>query len=190
MAESDAGVPVWLLDIDGVVNVNADRPDRRIWPEWVTAEVANPNGIVYPMLAATAVIDFLARVHEQGAAEIRWHTTWQQGALAVGEALGLPRFVVQRIPQPATTNPDRDPNWDTSVNSSFGAGWWKYPVAEHVVHEEGRRLIWTDDDASIRLGPAEQERLEGSLVVAPTMEVGLTRDDLDRIAEYCGLEPA
>lgn len=187
MTEPKSDVPVWLLDIDGVVNANADRPDRRIWPTWVTAEVANLQGFTFPMLASTDVIAFLTRVHEQGVAEIRWHTTWQQRALEVGDALGLPRFAVQPIPQPAV--PDGQPvGLDTSTNSSFGAGWWKYPVAEHVVSVEERRLIWTDDDASLRLGSDELERLGDSLVIAPIAEAGLTAEHLDLIAEYCGVE--
>jgi hypothetical protein len=84
-------IPVWLLDIDGVVNACAKKPDRNVWPldQWWSLKV-DVGGHSWPVLVAEPVLAFIRRVHAEGLAEIRWHTTWQQDAKALEEACDLP----------------------------------------------------------------------------------------------------
>src|SRR6185436_13043128 len=95
------GIPIWLLDIDGVINALDDPPDPRTWPadQWVRAMAMSNLDLEWPMLAARPVLDFLRQVHEQGRAEIHWHTAWQRNALNVGDALGLPAWPVAPCPE-------------------------------------------------------------------------------------------
>jgi hypothetical protein len=177
------GAPVWLLDIDGVLNAVADGPDDAVWPvdQWVRAD-ARCAGSSWPLLAARPVVEFIHRVHRAGLAEIRWHTTWQEDAAGVARALGLPEFPVEPCP------------W-------FGDRWWKLLAVERVLHE-GRPLLWTDDDATRRLAAdgshascGSQERGAGrgtsgeartqrpsALIISPRTSHGLTAAHLRRIA--------
>ncbi|MBF9129495.1 hypothetical protein I0C86_11020 [Plantactinospora sp. S1510] len=92
--------PVWLLDIDGVLNAVTKTPDPNVWPldQWSRGE-ASDGETEWPILFARPVADFIRQVHEEGRAEIRWHTTWQQEAGAVGKLLDLPTFPVQPSPE-------------------------------------------------------------------------------------------
>jgi hypothetical protein len=169
--------PVWLLDIDGVVNAISVDPDPAVWPAdcWVRA-AATCTGVEWPLLAAGPVLDFVRAVHRTGLAEIRWHTTWQHEAVGVSRALDLPEFPVQVAPEFRTVQA-------VGGATPVGAAWWKLPAAERVVAEEGRALLWTDDDCEFQLdGWTGEEhalrRTPSVLIVAPRTHVGLAPQDL------------
>lgn len=176
--------PVWLLDVDGVINAMSKRGDRTAWPadQWAKRDVLAMDGL-FPVLTADPVLDFLRTVHETGAAEIRWHTSWQQWAVAaLAPALGLPSWPVAEAPE------------FTDAESGFGTGhaWWKLGAAERVVHEEGRRLVWTDDDLrwETRSNPSLPGLLArpGVLGVATRPHTGLLPRDLRSIAEFVRID--
>lgn len=172
--------PVWLLDIDGVINAVTDAPDGRVWPrdQWIRA-TATCAGIGWPLLAARPVLDFIRRVHLHGRAEIRWHTTWQHDAYDVAAALDLPRFPIQPCPE-------ADALQRVGGAAPSGPRWWKLPAAVRVVRQEGRALLWTDDDAGFQL-PDPAPRLFGgttALVVSPRTHQGLTIRHLHRIGAF------
>ncbi|MEV6527482.1 hypothetical protein AB0M43_36710 [Longispora sp. NPDC051575] len=183
------GVPVWLLDIDGVVNAIGSRPDRSTWPSWRQLD-ADCRGETWPILCAEPVLEFLRRVHDAGAAEVRWHTTWQDEALMLGELLDLPSFKVQPCPE-------YDNGEAVGGARPVGASWWKLPAAERVVGVEGRDLVWTDDDAQWELkthrpimdnpGPFTRV-LNQVLVISPHQRLGLSRKHLRRIAEFLDVD--
>jgi hypothetical protein len=168
-------IPVWLLDVDGVINACTLRPDPNVWPEdqWRREKVHG-----FWITAAQPVLDFITRVHKDGLAEIRWHTTWQRDAALIEEAFGLPPLPVQDCPEFATAH--------TSER------WWKLPAAERVVMEEGRALVWTDDDIDYSisgkdagaLGVMRQARR--ILAISPSDRTGLTPKHLRRIDEFLG----
>jgi hypothetical protein len=169
--------PVWLLDIDGVVNAISVDPHPAVWPadRWVRAK-ATCAGVEWPLLAAGPVLDFVRRAHLAGLAEIRWHTTWQHEAADVSRALDLPEFPVQPAPEFRSIHA-------VGGAAPVGATWWKLPAAQRVVADEGRALVWTDDDAEIQLDgwTGEEQALRRTrsvLIVAPRTQVGLTPDDL------------
>jgi hypothetical protein len=169
-------LPVWLLDVDGVLNAASEKPDRSVWPldQW-THTHATAGGHRWPILVARPVVDFIRKVHTDGQAEIRWHTTWQHDAQCLSEVLDLPTFAVAEAPEFKTAYLDR------------AAGWWKLPAAERVLTEEGRALVWTDDDATDSLGRegADDLRALGSLLlIAPAVTTGLTPKHLRRITDF------
>lgn len=176
-------VPVWLLDIDGVVNAATKEPDPNVWPReaWIRTH-AESHGHRWPILVAQPVVDFIVAVHKQGRAEIRWHTTWQDDANALGEAVGLPEFPVQDAPEFHTVYQRGE--------SDRGEGWWKYPAAHRVVVDEHRTLLWTDDDITWSLGrrgSGELRALGSALLVSPNDRTGLCKRHLRQIDEFLTL---
>jgi len=169
-------VPVWLLDIDGVVNAACRSFPTHAWPKetWREIEAEDEEGLTWPIKVARPVIDFIKGVHESGRAEIRWHTTWQEYAVDVGRQVGLPDFAVQEAPE----------------YKGIGAyDWWKKPAARRVLAEEGRDLVWTDDDADMKLGRqgrTELASLGRLLIVCPDTRTGLCKKHLRRIGQFLG----
>jgi hypothetical protein len=159
-------LPVWLLDVDGVINAFRRQPQGS-WPRrsWTRVRVAG-----FEINAALPVIAFLREVHRRGLAEIRWHTTWQELSLDLGDALGLPTFHVQEAPEFAGRDTEET--------------WWKLPAARRVLADEGRPVVWTDDDAAY-LAPGDRKQLAligpRLLIVAPDDRTGLNQADLDQI---------
>ena len=182
---TDPAPPVWLLDIDGVLNVLTRGPLPDCWPAeaWVQrtvrADVPDRGEMTLPILAAQPVLEFITRVHDSGAAEIRWHSTWRMAAVtALAPALGLPAVPISVAPE-----------WTGTAEM-----WWKIPAARRVA-EAGRRLVWTDDQLTVYRSDVFSEpdltaldRWAGALLLATDARVGLTPDDLRRIEEFLNLE--
>jgi len=167
-------VPVWLLDLDGVVNAASRSFPTHAWPgdTWQGIEAEDEEGLTWPIKTARPVVDFLTDVYESGRAEIRWHTTWQGHAVHVGRQLGLPDFGVQEAPEYKGFETER---------------WWKTAAARRVLAKEGRDLLWTDDDADRELGTderAELSRLGRLLIVCPDSRTGLCKKHLSRIDQF------
>lgn len=165
--------PIWLLDIDGVINAATRKPPTHAWPadDWIDTRTTPGKGRSWRILAARPVLDYIRSVHESGTAEIRWHTTWQHDAQQVADALKLPTFAVQEAPEYL----DAERHLDE---------WWKLPAALRVL-AEGRRLVWTDDDA-VDLTTTQMHQLNeaGALVVSPAVETGLCRSHLRKIETF------
>jgi len=173
-----ANVPVWLLDIDGVINATyrGTEPPTQVWrrDQWKTTRV---NG--WQIHVAQPVVDFITEVWEKRRAEIRWHTTWQDEANKLGAALGLPHFWVQE-----STN-----EFENQGDYLLRGQWWKLPAVWRVKNLEKRSVIWTDDEI-VDLSRAQQDSLlvgGKALLIAPTASYGLTKRQLARIGEFVGL---
>jgi hypothetical protein len=154
--------PIWLLDVDGVINAVSKNPTA--WPEYKMEII---NG--FPIRWSPRVIDFIKSGHEQGTFEVRWLTTW--GALAnnlLAPVIGLPEFtVVAEMP----------------FRQSWYEAWWKFDAAK-IVAEEDRPVIWTDDDLLFDFEAFEWVVDLGFLPVVPDSREGLTNENLRRIEEY------
>ncbi|WP_431881714.1 hypothetical protein [Micromonospora chalcea] len=182
---TSTGKPVWLLDVDGVINAISENPDGAIWPKGRWRHLtARCSGIDWPILAATPVVEFIAATHESGRTEVRWHTTWQHEANALGELLGLPEFAVQDCPE---FYPERQLAGGAAPVGVRNT-WWKLPAAERVVGEESRPLIWTDDDIDREIGWRGRDRnlrsLGRVLTISPRQHIGLTPKHLRSIDEF------
>lgn len=132
--------PGWLLDIDGVINAIGLIDFRTKWPddEWIVTQLG-PHEHQYPFRVAPSVRDFIGEMYAAGV-DIRWHTTWQEGAEVAAEYLGLPTFPVHPAPE------FRD--WRYREAHGRQLGWWKLPSARRLLLDEepDRPWIWTDDD--------------------------------------------
>lgn len=168
-------IPVWLLDVDGVINAITGKAPSGPWPRnaWRLFDHTNTlTGEVWPIRTAQPVVDFIRKVHEQGRAQIRWHTTWQESANDLGAELGLPEFSVLAAPE--------------FTNNATRHSWWKLPGALRVLDEE-RPLVWTDDDATVgRILPTLHDWLceSPNLLIAPRLHLGLTPKHLAAIDRH------
>lgn len=177
---SNDQLPVWLLDIDGVVNATSKKPPTYLWSEdkWITTTVKNSMG-EFPILTAKPVVDFINEIHDSGRAEIRWHTTWQEEALDLGDAVGFRSFRVADAPEYHSYGP-------RFMAQRLAAGkptWWKLPAAERVVEEEKRPLLWTDDDIGWELRNYNLPMTDG-FTVSPDSMTGLTPKHLKKIDHW------
>jgi hypothetical protein len=171
--------PVWLLDIDGVVNALARGAVRGSWPQdaWIQrvirADMPGHGPMVLPILAARPVLDFVAQVYHSGTADVRWHSTWRAAAMTeLAPVLGLPPIPISVAPE-----------WTAPPYE----GWWKLPAARRVL-ESGRRLVWTDDDLGVFAAEVgDLVSRPDALLIGPDRHIGLTGADLDSIAAFLQL---
>lgn len=177
----ERGRPVWLLDFDGVINLVSGAPRRALWPagSWVTLSV-DVDGDPVTVTAALPVLEFLRAVHDAGAVDIRWHSTWQESAPAeLTPALGLPSWPVADAPE--YTDPD---------SGAPGVPWWKLPAAQRVLADEQRPLIWTDDELAVQLPSSDLGGGADFCCVSPRDYHGLTPHDITRIDTFIRAHPS
>ncbi len=156
--------PVWLLDVDGVINVAR--------PGWGTAPrsgTAYSDGTAYRMRWAPALIDRIRALHRAGGVEIRWCSTWCADAEQVERLFALPRLARA---------------WSGHL-SSTAAATAKIAAARDAL-TRGRRLIWTDDIEVPTGGPVHDELTKGgrALLIAPSPRRGLQPEHIDAIEAF------
>lgn len=176
------GLPVWLLDVDGVLNAvvsSGKKPPKSAgWPadSWRDFH-ARHRDKWYRIVAAEPVLDVVRRAHTEKLAEVRWLTTWEDDDAVLTEIapkLGLPEFPV------------------AGRQEEFPARhlWWKLPIAMRTYAEDpDRDLLWTDDHFSM-WRPAKvwattyQDRVT---VVSPNEGQGLIPAHVNKIVRWLEL---
>lgn len=165
MSTSELRKPVWMLDVDGVLNV--------FDPSW-GAELTRANVAGIPIRYAPALIDRIRELHASRTVDIRWSTTWcgyRHQLDALNHLFGFD------FPFAFGNRPMSKAWGDMKLDAAL------------TVLNEGRRLIWADDHeaaAARRLYPAiaAAERDGRALLVTPVSELGLQPEDLDLIERY------
>lgn len=117
--------PVWLLDVDGVLNAHHpgwDRPSR--------SGFARALGGHFRITWAPQVVEALWALDAR--VEVRWASTWVDWIDQIEGLLGLPAW---------------PPAFAHDGSPAVGAHRAKLTAALGVVEGECRPLIWTDDDA-------------------------------------------
>lgn len=167
---ADRPRPLWLLDVDGVLNaLRVDVPgDHRRFP-------ARTQGRTFVITYRPALMARIHTLHDQGVVEIRWLTTWcEDAATAIASRVDLPAFAVEGA---------EDYRTDT------GSHWWKATVARRLVNQNpSRPLIWTDDDLDWGHEIGELDWLvdhPARLVISPDPALGLTDAALEDIGRFC-----
>lgn len=146
--------PIWLLDIDGVLNaVRADTQGgyRRANSGW--------GRVIY----RPAVTQRIGQLHAAGGVDIRWLSTWMDRAQLFAEASGLPLGLSVAGQRQRAQGDDE--------------GWWKADAAREVAERHPDRfIIWTDDDLADSYGRGELDWVIGRrmLRLSPDPEEGLT----------------
>lgn len=166
MVHVTATKPIWLLDVDGVLNAVGTKPPKMTghWKTWKQVG-ANGFGITYSP-------DLIARIKgfvDEGLVEVHWLTTWWNNIP------DLPFADFHDYPV-ANTREEYLAQLDE---------WWKLPVAQRY-HSQGRRLVWTDDDIPFVKDAVAWLQGKGHqvLAIAPKTMLGLSPKDLDRIEGF------
>lgn len=161
-------MPVWLLDVDGVLN--AARPGWGGPPRRGTASDGHAS---YPMRWAPPLTERLTALHRAGVVEFRWATTWVDEIAQVADLLRLPTWPVAFS------------GLSTGVTRPVPE--IKAEAALAVVEQEHRPLLWTDDDA-IPADGTVIDRLNVAglpvLLVAPDARTGLQPEHLEAIEAF------
>lgn len=159
--------PVWLLDVDGVLN--ASRPG---WGEDPDQGDAFVDGACYSLRWAPALTRRISALAVSGAVEVRWATTWVDHILQVERLLRLPRI-------------------DTAFRGlrlgDHDSVARKVKAALDVVEVERRPLIWTDDDAIPDHGELLERLMDSGtpvLLLSPGSRQGLQPDDVAAIDDF------
>lgn len=162
------------LDVDGVVASLADPSpgdNRRV------VQVENTLG-VFTVRFDSRLVDALNALTREGLVELRWVTSWGMAARdALAPAIGLDPGS-QVSPDPNDPGLARHP-YDPART------WWKTSVVLSALRDSGRPVAWADDD----LPAAEKARLATlhpgpSLLITPDPGVGLTLEEMDRVAAF------
>ncbi|MGO4258139.1 hypothetical protein [Marmoricola sp. RAF53] len=159
-------VPIWLLDVDGVLNAN--RPG---WSERPRQAIAYAAGEPFKMRWSATLLNKISDLHTTGRVELRWCTTWCPWADQLEQIFGLPPLA-RSIPEPM-------PSSGAWPDAKVGA-------ARNVLRE-GRPLIWTDDEAIPPEGPPRDALTNAdvpTLLIEPLPNRGLQPAHLARIEQF------
>lgn len=163
--------PVWLLDVDGVLN--APHPE---WGDQPLTGIVVAEGARQKSRWSPALLAEVRDIRDSGLVEIRWASSWCRdisGLEALLDLTGLPLAF---------------------QGDNAGSRWDKYFAAESVLRMERRPLVWTDDDLHWIIEGAAGSRgmpEDGPdrLLIQPEADRGLTPQDIEVIWSFirrCG----
>jgi hypothetical protein len=165
--------PVWLLDVDGVINGD---PPRVAWTgPHAVAEIRTPDdGRLWTIRWAPELITAILGIHQAGLADIRWATTWCPHVHLLEDLWGLPEL----------------PRTWTDGLYGYDANDAKI-IAARAVLADGRRLIWTDDNVFPAYGWPDTDLLTDgrALLIKPFEDAGLRPGHLELIRAFAAGEP-
>jgi len=175
-------LPLWFLDIDGVVNAVPNKPKHRLGLSHGEVEVPHPffTGLLaLDIYWNPAVVEFINRVHREQLAEIQWLTTW--GHLAqtkFAPLVGLDHFATVHEPPLEEDDPG-------------GSEWWKISAIKKVPEISNRRFIFTDDDLDQKTRKELGEVFEKDqmLLITPFQPLGLEPHHLQKIESFLKVSP-
>ncbi|MFI0795021.1 hypothetical protein ACH4OY_20395 [Micromonospora rubida] len=155
--------PVWLLDVDGVINANS--------PGWGGPPLkgrcwSNADNYEYTLRWAPSLITRIRDLHRAGAVEVHWCSTWCADAAALEYLWAFPPLAR------AFTEPLRGEEASAA----------KLAAARQVL-ADGRRLIWTDDTEVPLAGDVYDELMSTgrALLIRPKMSTGLQPEHMEVI---------
>lgn len=161
---------MWLLDADGVLNV-----DHPIWPGGFRTALVTAGERQYRLTWAPALLERVRALDASGAVEIRWATTWVRWRHLLEELWQLPAWPIAA---------------DVDEHSSHATVDRAKLEAALAVVDQGRPLVWVDDLAIPRFGPARVVLQQaGSLLIAPDPRHGLSPGQMGRIERFCSSGP-
>ncbi len=171
LPQQETPAAIWLLDLDGVINVIAKKP-RDGWGDYAyTAARADTGGIAFKICYSPTFVRLLNLLHAKNVVSFGYLTTWEdaghrQFAPAVGLDVG---------------------RWVAGFDYAAGTSWWKLLAAKKLAGSTdatGELLIWTDDDIKHQVEPEEMPELlprDRSIVICPDETKGLTPEEFESI---------
>lgn len=148
--------PVWLLDVDGVINV--DRIGE--WDTTLTTGRAVADGESYRMRWVPEVVDFIRDTAEAGRVRVVWCTTWCPYTAVLEALWSLPKL---------------DTAWSDGLYGRYARKAKRDTAKLYADH--GVPVIWTDDDVAESFAPSV-------LGIRPDSRYGLTPGDLAEIKDF------
>lgn len=179
--------PLLLLDVDGVLNA-LGRPLPDTWPTWRTG-TAVALGRPYVIAYSPDAVRRLLALHETGAAEVQWLTTWGHAAnTSLRRLLSMPELAVAATfgAEAPTAGGAALADVTPAAPDALTGRWWKFDAVRQLLATwPGRRLVWLDDDLAGEPDIAAWTRGQtDALLIAPDPRVGLTPADLDRVEAF------
>jgi len=161
--------PIWLLDVDGVLNALDKR--SKDWPHYET-----PVCRGYVIRYAPALIERMDALVAADKVEIVWLTTWWDNIIH----LPFTNWHGYRV-----ANTEDEYNAFRKFSGSYD--WWKRPVAQRL-YTPGQKMIWTDDDLAFDRVSVEWVKsvYPDVLGISPNTNHGLTPAHLDTIEAFLG----
>ncbi len=160
-------IPVWLLDVDGVINVT-----RSAWGSAPVSRNVYVGGHGFRVRWAPQLVSAIRDLHRSGRVEVRWCTSWCNYAHLLEGLWQFPAFA-------RTLSAEQ---CETLMGSKMDAA--KQDVVETLL-ADGRRVIWTDDTAAPAFGPLHDRLTKmGALVIRPSPRKGLSPDHLNAIDRF------
>lgn len=159
--------PIWLLDVDGVINAN--RPG---WGAAPRRAQAYADGTGWTMRWAPALIDRIRALHTATVVEVRWATTWCEHTDQLHRV-----FRVGPFPAAFGARPPHKTYGELKAEAVLAA------------LATGRPVVWTDDaevaaGRALYLRIAQAERDGQALLIAPRPNRGLQPGDVDAIEAF------
>lgn len=115
-------LPIWLMDIDGVLVPFAQRQ------RGVTYEAVPVGGYHGSVLVVREVLTRVRALHRAGVVQVQWLTAWEDEAASMfAPSVDLDDYAVHTDP-------------------GAGIGWWKTRAARTLLETSDRRVVWTDDE--------------------------------------------
>ncbi len=171
----DDGLPLILLDVDGVINTFSGFPPGHFRTGDARPE---PDDRAYRITWDPEVIERLTTIINDGAAHVLWLTTWGSGANGeLRELVELPELVVaEESPQIRGYKEHED---------DYGDDWWKLAAVKRITDRfPGRKIVWIDDDIPIEKKAIVHASEHEILTISPSTWKGLQMSDFDRIKRY------
>lgn len=171
-------VPVWLLDVDGVLNASS-RPG---WHAQPTRRYAYAGGHEFKFRWAPSLIDALHALIRSDLVEVRWATSWINDIGQVNRLLTMPLDLPLAFALPTDLRPATDALHDAAEDAKR--------TAALDIARAGRRLLWTDDEAIFPIGTSERDELitAGALLIEPDARRGLQPEHIEAIRTWLGAE--
>lgn len=135
-------LPVWLIDVDGVLNIIGWDQDK-VTEEW--GDTYDFRAMDFRIRVSPRMLKTARSWMDEGLVDPRWLTTWEDLANAhLIERLGWPELpVAGRRAESKLERPRR-----LSESHEFyreDVGWWKLEFVQ-AVYETGVPVVWTDDE--------------------------------------------
>ena len=167
---------VWLfMDVDGVLNALGDPP-----PDDHRSVVQVESGLgVFPIRYDPRIVDRLNALTRDGRVQLIWLSTWSASARErLAPAIGLE----------GGSRVLADANDPSLARSPYDAHrpWWKLQLLLDAIEGDPTRpVVWLEDGLDDATKARFPELHPGpSLLITPDSGIGLTVEDVDRIAVF------
>lgn len=155
--------PVWLLDVNGVIDASGPG-----WGGPGRAQHVIVEGLPYRLRWEPKAVACIRTLHMAGVVEVHWCTNWCPWADVLETLWHLPTFSRAWPAGPV----DPVDAWPAKVQAAL------------AVLDAGRRLVWTDDDLDPANVPAQVTATSAALLIRTKPSRGLRPEHVHQIEQF------